>query len=430
MDSKRTAFSESDDLLLAQPSIAAPRERWVPNVSILWEHRRLLMRIAICALVVSTLLAFLLPKQYESKARIMPPEQQGGAAAMLAAISGKVMPTALSALAGSMMGIRNNGPLFIDLLNSGTVSGHLIDQFNLQTVYWKRYRQDAAKKLAHRTDITEDHKSGVITIIVTDTDRRRARDMTQAYITELDRLLAQVNTSAAGRERVFIEQRLAAVQADLERAQRDLSEFSSKNTTLDIKDQTRAMVEAGAKLQAQLIVARSELQSIAQIYGDENVRVRAARARVSELERQLGKLAGPSGGEPADADAGELYPPLRTLPVLAVQWADLYRKVKVQETVFELLTQQYELARIEEARSIPTVRVIDPPSWPEKKSFPPRLIIMLFSTILAVSAGAWFILARERWRNTPETDSRKALAQRMWSSLAPSFRLLGPRFRR
>lgn len=415
MDTHPTDLSPTIDLDGSPPALEGTEQRWVSIATLLWEQRRALIRLAVITLLVSGIVAFLLPKHYESKARIMPPEQ-GGAAAMLAAMSGKVVPTALTALAGNLMGFRNNGPLFVDLLNSGTVSNHLIDRFNLQTVYWKRYRQDAAKKLARRTDITEDRKSGVITITVTDTDRGRARDMTQAYINELDQLLAQVNTSAAGRERLFIEQRLATVQKELEVAQRDLSEFSSKTTTLDIKDQTRAMVDAGAKLQAQLIVARSEVQSLSQIYADENVRVRAAHARAAELERQLNNLAGSSNGESSEPAPGELYPPLRKLPILAVEWADLYRKVKVQETVFELLTEQYELARIEEARSIPTVRVIDAPSWPEKKSFPPRLLIMAGATILVVFFRCWIIVAAERWRAVPELDSRKTLAIRVWNS--------------
>ncbi len=122
-----------------------------------------------------------------------------------------------------------------------------------------------------------------------------------------------------------------------------------------------------------------------QFYGAGNVRMRAAGARVGELERELKKLGGSAadtGDEPADSDA--LYPTLRQMPALAVHWADLYRQVKVKETVYDLLTEQYELARIEEVKSVPSVRVIDPPSWPEKKSFPPRLIMILVLTSLSV----------------------------------------------
>jgi capsule polysaccharide export protein KpsE/RkpR len=349
---------------------------------------------------------------------MMPPEQQGMGTAMLAALAGKAMPGALGALAGGVLGMKDTGALFVELLHSGTIEGQLVDRFNLQKVYHKRYRQDTVKKLAHRTEITQDRKSGVIAIVVTDTDRQRARDMDQAYVDGLDNLLIKVNTSAARREREFIEQRLITVQNDLEKAQIALSDFASKNTTLDIKEQTKAMVEAGAKLQAQLIVAHAEADSLGQFYGEGNVRMRAANARVGELAREIKKLGGTtaeSSSEQRDSDS--LYPSLRQLPILAVRWADLYRQVKVKETVYDLLTEQYELARLEEVKSIPSVRIIDPPSWPEKKSFPPRLIIILVLSSLTVFCRAMFLVAQRRWQNLSSRDPRKQLAQEMWLAL-------------
>lgn len=401
-----------------ETSIAENDCGWVPNTSLLWDRRRTLMRVAICSLLLSTAVAFLIPKQYESTTRIMPPEQQGMGTAMLAALAGKAVPGALGSLASSMFGMKDTGALFVQLLQSGTIQGHLVDRFDLQKTYRKRYRQDTLKKLAHRTEITQDRKSGVITIVVTDTNRQRARDMAQAYVEGLDDLLIKVNTSAARREREFIEQRLVTVQNDLEKAQVALSDYASKNTTLDIKEQTKAMVEAGAKLQAQLIVARSEVDSLGQIYGEGNVRMRAANARVGELERELKKLSGSGSGFHADApDENSLYPPLRELPILAVRWADLYRQVKIKETVYDLLTEQCELARIEEVKSIPTVRVIDPPSWPEKKSFPPRLIIMLMLTALAVFCTGMLLIAAERWQCLSPRDARKLLVTRIWLAI-------------
>lgn len=401
--------------------IAVPPERhnegWVPNTSLLWDRRRTLARVFLYSLLLSMVIVFLIPKQYESTTRIMPPEQQGMGAAMLAALAGKAMPGALGALAGGMLGMKDSGALFVELLHSGTIEGALAERFELQKVYSKRYRQDALKKLAHRTDVTQDRKSGVITIVVTDTDRQRARDMAQAYLDQLDSLLIRVNTSAARREREFIEQRLVTVQNDLEKAQVALSDFASKNTTLDIKEQTKAMVEAGAKLQAQLIVAHAEADSLGQFYGEGNVRMRAANARAAELERELKKLGGSAdeSGEAIDSDA--LYPSLRQLPVLAVRWADLYRQVKVKETVYDLLTEQYELARIEEVKSVPSVRVIDPPSWPEKKSFPPRLILILVLTSLSVFTAAMILVLQDRWMRLSPRDARKELANRVWLAL-------------
>jgi len=392
--------------------------RWVPNTSLLWDRRRTLARVAIVSLLLSAAIAFLIPKQYESVTRIMPPEQQGMGPAMLAALVGKAMPGAVSALAGSMLGMKDTGALFVQLLESGTIRGQLVDRFDLQRVYRKRYRQDTVKKLAHRTEITQDRKSGIITIVVTDTNRERARDMTQAYIEALDDLLIKVNTSTARREREFIEQRLVTVQSDLEKAQVALSDYASKNSTLDVKEQTKAMIDASAKLQAELIVARSESDSMSQIYGEGNVRMRAANARVGELERELKRMSGSQGGGQGEAsEPDRLYPSLRELPIIAVRWADLYRQVKIKETIYDLLTEQYELARIEEVKSVPSVRVIDPPNWPEKKSFPPRLIIMLAFTVFVVFGSAMFLIVAERWNRVSPQDARKQLANTVWLSI-------------
>lgn len=394
---------------------------WVGRAAIGWRHRRTILKATVYGLIVSTAIAFLIPKQYESSARIMPPEQ-GLSPTIMAALTGHMLPGNLGALAGSFLGIRSSSTVFVELLKSRTVKERLVDRFGLQNLYRKWYRQDAIKKLGKRTDIVEDRKTGVITITVSDTDRQRARDMAQAYLDELNILVARVNTSAAGRERQFIEQRLVSVKRDLSDAENQLSAFSTKNATLDVKEQTRAMVEATAKLQGQLIVARSELGSIDQIYGPDNVRVRAARARVSELDQALKRATG--GGTSDELSDDAPYPPLRALPSLAVQWADLYRRVKIQETVFDLLTQEYEMARIEEAKSIPTISVIDSPSWPERKSFPPRLIIMLSGMLLSAGVCFLVILRRAEWTVLDETDPRKHLLRGMILDLKrehPSF---------
>jgi len=393
---------------------------WAMRARLLWNHRRLLARVTFIALLVGLGIAFAIPKRYKSVTSIMPPDQQGASAMMLAALTAHTPGLgALGSLADGLLGSRSSSALFIDLLRSSTVTGHLLDRFNLQHVYDKRYRVDAVKHLARLTKITEDKKSGVITITVEDTDRVRARNLAQAYLDELNRLVTKTNTSAAHRERVFIEQRLHSVQGSLEQAELDLSQFSSRSSTVDIREQTRAMVDTGARVQAQLLVEQSGLQSLRQIYGDGNIRVREAQARIASLQAQLRKMTGSSAplaaetaGPEAQADnnQGQLYPPLRQLPRLAVPYADLYRRVRVQETVFELLTQQYEMARIEEAKDLPAVSVIDPPGIPEKKSFPPRLLLSLLLTGLTFAGTSFFILMREHWSRLHANDPRKLLA--------------------
>jgi len=412
----------------AMSSVYQPQ--WATRALLLWQHRRMLLRLAAISLLVSLGISFAIPKQYKSSTSIMPPEPQGSGAMLLAALSSRAGGLgALGGLAGGLLGGHSSTALFIDLLHSSSVSGHLIDRFNLQQVYGKKYRIDTAKRLARRTKITEDKKSGVITIEVEDTDRVRARDLAQGYLDELNNLVLRTNTSSAHRERVFVEQRLHTVQADLEKAQLQLSEFSSKNSTIDIKEQTRAMVDAGARVQAELMIEQSGLESLRQIYGDGNVRVRETEARIASLKGELARMTGSSAplgagvqdvtaADPGDSDKkGELYPPLRQLPRLAVPYADLYRNVRVQETLYELLTQQYEMARIEEAKDIPAVSVIDAPGIAEKKSFPPRLLLTLLLTFLSFAIASTVILFRGHWSTIDLSDPRKALAAEVFPVL-------------
>jgi capsule polysaccharide export protein KpsE/RkpR len=409
-----------ESIVAALEHDAQTPEHWAVRGALLWKHRRLLARVTAIAFLVSLSLAFLIPKRYKSSGSIMPPDQQGSSGAMmLAALARSSSLGGLGTLASGLLGTHTSTALFISLLHSGTVSGHLIDRFQLQHLYRNRYRVDTAKHLARLTTITEDKKSGVITVEVEDEDPVRARDMAQAYLDELNKLVTQTSTSSAHRERVFIEGRLHSVAADLERAQLDLSEFSSKNSTIDIKEQTHAMVDAGARVQGELLVAQSGLESLRQIYGDGNVRVHETEARIASLQRELEKMTGssapliPEGGSGAKSDVedkGELYPPLRQLPRLAVPYADLYRQVRVQETVYELLTQQYEMARIDEAKDVPVVSVIDSPGIPEKKSFPPRLLLTLGLTFFVFATAAALILIRDYWSKIDPHNPGKLLA--------------------
>jgi capsule polysaccharide export protein KpsE/RkpR len=421
---------------------SGPTPNWIANASLLWKKRRILACTAFISLALGLAIAFLLPKQYESSARIMPPSNSMGGTALLAALAGRAGGSlgTLGALAGGFLGGGGNTSLFIDLLRSGTVSGHLIDRFGLQTVYHTRYRIDTSKHLARCTKIVDDKKSGVITLTVTDTDPVRARNIAQGYLEELNQLVNSTNTSSAHQERLFIEKRLNGVQNDLQNAQQQLSNFSSNNATIDIKEQGRSLVDAAARLQAQLIIEESGLDSLRQTYGDGNIRVRSAQARVGELQAQIAKIGGSSkdlpanmsetGADDSSKDSGaNLYPPLRQLPRLAVPYANLYRRVQVQETVYELLTQQYELARIQEAKDVPVVSVIDAPGIPEKKSFPPRLLLAMSASFFSVVMACFLLLVQEQWRQIHASDPRKVLGLEIGHSLQHWLLVRLPRMR-
>ena len=182
------------------------------------------------------------------------------------------------------------------------------------------------------------------------------------------------------------------------------------------------MLGAVASLQGQLIAAQSELEGLRQLYTDNNSRVRAVRARVSELRRQIERMGGDQQTSAPDAETGGSYPSIRKLPLLGVRYADLYRQTKIQETVFETLTQQSELAKVAEARETPSVKVLDVATVPERASYPPRLLIASLGTLLSgVVAGVW-VLGTVRWKNLDAQDPAKLLANEVIETVRATVR--------
>jgi capsule polysaccharide export protein KpsE/RkpR len=377
---------------------------------------------------MSTLIAFLIPKSYMSTTQLMPPDPQSTSGmAMMAAMAAKG-GGGLAGVAGDLLGLKSSGALFIGVLRSQTSQDRLIQQFDLRKVYNARLVVDARVRLDENTSISEDKKSGIITISVTDHSPQRAAALASAYVDQLNSLVSELSTSSAHRERVFLEERLKVAKQDLDDATNQLAQFSSKNNTLDIQQEGKAMLDAAGSIAGEMIAAQSQLEGLRQIYTDNNPRVRSLNARVGELRKQLEKLGGTAAtnvvgnstsastgqsGDPSAARAGGgmPYPTIKSLPLLGAKYADYYRRAKIQETVFELLTEQYELAKVQEAKETPSVKVLDPARIPEKKSFPPRLVIMFLGTFLVFAVSVVWVMGSARWEEVDPQDPRKMLAQ-------------------
>ena len=402
-----------------------PREERIsllPHLQLLWNSRKFLLRATLSAFLASLLIAVLIPNRYHALTRLMPPDTQAATGlGILAAMAGKAgaasgMGGIGGGIASDLLGVKSSGALFVGIVGSQTVQDRVIRDFDLQRVYWDSKIEDARKDLAEHTDIAEDRKSGIITVGVTDRDPKRAAAMAHAYVDELDRLVAQVSTSSARRERIFLEERLKTVKSELDTTAKNFSNFASKNTAIDIPAQGKAMVEAAANLQGRLIAAQAELSGLQQIYARNNVRVRAAEARVNELQKKLNELG---SGAPEDDSKGEnsLYPSIRRLPILGVTYADLFLQTKIQATVFELLTEQYETAKVQEAKEIPSVKVLDAAVVPTKKSFPPRTVLTILGTLLGLAVATTWIIAKAHWDAADASNPGKVFATEVFTTM-------------
>jgi capsule polysaccharide export protein KpsE/RkpR len=387
------------------------RARVAGQLRLLLRKRGYLAKAFLAGLLSGCLVAFLIPARYESLVQLMPPDNQANSGlAMLATLTAKT-GGGLGGVAGDLLGMKSSGALFVGILRSRTVEDRISERFQLKKVYAIKLEQDVRNKLSENTAISEDRKSGILTIAVTDGDPRRAARIATAYVDELNQLVAELSTSSAHRERVFLEERLRAVKLDLDEASKQFSQFASKNNTIDIKEQGRAMVQGASTVEGELIASESELKGLEEIYADNNVRVRSLRARITELKRQLEMLGGTGAGDSGRATESSEYPSISRLPLLGVTYADLYRRMQIQEAVYETLTQQYELAKVQEAKETPSVKVLDAASLPERKSFPPRTLIALLVTLVVSSGAVIFVVAHSAWEQTAANDPGKVFAK-------------------
>jgi capsule polysaccharide export protein KpsE/RkpR len=398
----------------ASPTQAKTELKWATLESfsvawLLWRKRQFVLRLTGIGAVVGLILALLIPSRFTATAQLMPPDAMGGESMGMAAMAAGMADKAggLGTAAADLLGFKSSGALFVGILKSRTVQDRLVEQFDLRKVYGTRYGESARLKLGDRTEISEDRKSGVIKIDVTDRDRDRAQQMAKAYVDELNRVVSGSAMSAAARERAFIEGRMAEVKKEVDASAAALAEFSSEHNTIDLKEQARAMVDAVATVQGQKIAAESELKALQSIYTEDNFRVRAARAQISELTRQMQVMDGSTRG--ARGTSGAVYPTIRQLPGLGVTYEDLYRRNRTADAVYEALVQQYEMAKIEEAKDTPKVQMLDVPERPEIKSYPPRVAILVGCALLSFCFATGWAIGDERWCAIDENNAGKRL---------------------
>jgi len=375
------------------------RSHLLEVLRLLRRRRRFILQVGAMGLILATVTAWLLPRRYDCTALLAPTAPEDPR------ISALLQGGAGSLLASTVMGGSLSTPnaYYMALLRGRTLRDHLIDRFELRKRYATPYYSLARQKLDEQTSVSEDKQSGIVAITIRDRDPALAAAMANAHVEELNRILISMDTSAAHRERVFLEEQLKNVKQDLDNAMQQLGEFSSKTGAIDIEAQSRAMLDAGARLQGDVIAAQSELQGLGQIYSESNSRIRSARARLAELRRQLSQLGSADGA----GQGNTIYPSVRQLPLLQGKYFDLYRRTKIEEAVFDTLAQRNELARVEEARTLPTARLLEAASVPEMKSFPPRQSIVVLGTLFSFAVAVGWLLVAAYWQRLDARDVRK-----------------------
>ncbi|MBS0170423.1 MAG: hypothetical protein JSR62_08710 [Nitrospira sp.] len=365
-------------------------------------RRRMIGGLCLGAMVLAAAISLLLPKIYESTAAVLPQLESKETGALGALL----MATGAAGNMAQNLGVNLPGlpttptDVFVSILKSRVMADDVITKFGLMERYREKTMVDTREELTDRVRITVT-KEKVIKVAVEDIDPQVAADIANFYVANLDRLNRTVNVSKAGQNRVFIERRLAETQETMSKAEEALRDFQTKNRTVAVEAQSKVMIEAAAMIQAQITAQEVQSQVMGTYLSSDNPDLARIHSNIDELKKQLAMMESGKNGKGMLPGQDRLHPAMISVPELALQYARLFRQVKVQETLFTLLTSQYEQAKIAEARDTPTVQVLDPGVPADKRSRPRVLLNLAVAGVLALVLGvflAFFLDYRARVR--------------------------------
>ncbi len=330
--------------------------------------------ITSCAIIIS----LFLPKYYRAVTLIMPPQTEN------MGISSLIRNLPMSSLLGnSFLNVEDPEDIYIAILKSNTLRGAMINQFDLTKVYKfhkrsKFYMEDVFKMLDGNifVDVTNE---GIIEIMVEDRSPQRAAEMANFMVEELDQIYKKLSVEKAHHQRTFLEERLTLIKEGLRQCEEEMKDFQKENNMVLLDAQTRAAIEAGAKIEAQYQVVDLKLNIAKNVYPSGSAQIQELELELSEIKKQREQLV--------NERESEFFIPLKEAPDLGLNLARLERKLRIQEIIFELLTQEYERAKFEEAKNTPVVQVLDKPIVPQKKYRPKRFLIVISSFLLSIVEG-------------------------------------------
>jgi len=354
-------------------------------------HVRLIIVFCLIAVLATIGYSLWLPKIYESTATMLTPDERGGRSLGLAtALAASGVAQALPGL--SMPSLTPQRDIFVSILKSRTMAEDVVQRFDLQERYKAPFLSDAITRLSGATTVSLS-KDGMISVKVQETDPQLAADLANFYVANLDQMLSRFATTEASKQRVFIADRLAETEGELRHAEEALLQFQETNKVIALQEQAKGAVETAAHLKGEIMASEVQLEVMRKFATDANPEVVKLKQRIQEMKRHLAQMQYGKGwvlpaenhnpGEPRN----EIHIPFAQVPELGIELARLMRDVKVQETVYSLLTQQLEQAKIAEARDMPTVQALDKAVPADRKSKPKLSFNMAVAGITSLFVG-------------------------------------------
>jgi tyrosine-protein kinase Etk/Wzc len=373
------------------------------------EGKRLIAGVTVAAALASLGAALLLTPVFTARTTLLPPtsQSQSGSAAALAALG------ALGGLAGGMAA-KTPDELYIALLKSDSVQRSLSERYDLRTRYHVDNYEALRKTLPTYIRVSSDKKSGVITVEVDDEDPKFAAELANAHVGEVTKVLGRLAVSEAQLRRVFFEQQLKDTKENLIKAETQLRLVQEKSGVIVLDKQAEALILGAAQLRGLIAEREVQMKVLRGAATEQNPDVMRMAAELRALRSELARMESSQSGNPGSA----VDMPVGKLPEVAIEYVRARRELKLQETLFEGMIRQYEMAKLDEAKEGPILQQVDKALAPDYKSKPARGLIVIASTLLALLASAAWVawrrfgaLARE---NNPEAQAARLSLSRAW----------------
>jgi uncharacterized protein involved in exopolysaccharide biosynthesis len=381
-------------------------------MTLLLRGKKTILKFVLVAVALTAFMVYVVMKpSYTAEATFLPPQSAPGSSmSQLASQLGSL--GAIGALTGG--GLKSPGDVYVGILKSRTIADELIKRFDLHKVYKTKRISDTERALKVRSTFVSG-KDTLITISVEDHDAKRATELANGYLDALYEQNGRLALTEASQRRLFFEQQLERNKNALADAEVELKKTEEQTGLISPSGQAQVEIDSIAQVRAQISSKEIELGALKQAATDQNPGVVRLQTQIDGLKEQLQKLEKGSGA----LRSGNVLPAAANVPELALEYVRKQREVKYRELLFELIAKQYESARLDESREAPVLQVVDRAVVPDRKSGPPRTLIMLGGCLVGALVGAGWIVAKdlvEKLQRDPvKAKKYVALRKAIWS---------------
>ncbi len=347
--------------------------------------KKMIVGITLGCTLIAAVISYMMPPKYKAETRILPPQQS------CAGISGQISSQAggFSGSLNTMLGLKNPNDICVGIIKSRTIYDRIIDKFGLMELYQAEYREDARAKLDDSVSV-ETEKGDIISVSVEDEAPKRAAQMANAFVAELQELIQTLAVTEASQRRQFFESQLKRVKEDLIRAEEVLQIFQEKTGAVKVDEQAKALIESISNLRAQIAGKEVELDVMKTYTTVINPDRQKAEKGLEGLKKQLQRLEAKTGNNP---DSSLI--PTGKIPKIGTDYIRKLREVKYQETLFELMVKQYEMATLDEARKSTGIQIIDRALPPDKPVKSKRTLMIALAAFIGFFLGVLLAFFRE-----------------------------------